>query len=77
MYVQGKEYKIESIKPSDKSELIIKLTELSLNNHDFRIETKHRNNDSIIVTGFYYSDLSGNPNASYQIEVHDSKTLIK
>jgi hypothetical protein len=76
VYVQGKEYYIQSIKPRDKTILKIKIAELSLSKHDFRIETNHKNKDSITVAGFYYSDLSGNPNMNYTIELQDSKTLI-
>lgn len=77
VFVQGRQYKIDEIKESGHSTISIKKDEITLNTHDFRIESTLTFRDGKKNSGFYYSDISGMPNSEYTIEVYDSTSVIK
>lgn len=77
IYVQGKKFKLENIEPRKKKGLRIQKNEIQLNSRDFRIETTLENRDKIPLNGFYYSDLPGGTNMRYNIDVYDTKILIR
>ncbi|WP_068244457.1 hypothetical protein [Hydrotalea flava] len=76
-YVQGNEYKVDKIEAKKYSTISINKNNLTLNSHDFRIESTVILKSGKINRGFYYSDLSSRPNSEYTIEVYDSISVIK
>ena len=77
VYVQGTQFKVDKIEVNKNKIISISKNSIALNTHDFRIESTLKLRDGKINSGFYFSDLSGNPNSKYIIEVHDSHTIIK
>ncbi len=77
VYVQGRRFIVDQLEANQHSSFKVKLSAISLNTHDFKIESILTLNGGKINRGFYYSDLSGTPNLKYTIEVYDSITVIK
>jgi len=77
VYVQGRRFIVDQLEANQRSSIKVKLSTISLNTHDFKIESILTLNGGRINRGFYYSDLSGTPNLKYTIEVYDSITVIK
>jgi hypothetical protein len=77
VYVQGRRFIVDKLEANQHSSIKVKLSTISLNTHDFKIESILTLNGGKINRGFYYSDLSGTPNLKYTIEVYDSITVIK
>lgn len=77
VYVQGKRFIVDHLEAYQRSSIKVKLSSISLNVHDFKIESVFMPKKGKLNKGFYYSDLSGMPNSNYTIEVYDSITVIK
>ena len=77
VYVQGKRFIVDQLEANQRSSIKVKLSTISLNTHDFKIESVFIPEEGKLNKGFYYSDLSGTPNSNYTIEVYDSITVIK
>jgi hypothetical protein len=77
VYVQGKRFIVDHLEATQRSSIKVKLSSISLNAHDFKIESVFMPKNGKLNKGFYYSDLSGTPNSNYTIEVYDSITVIK
>jgi hypothetical protein len=77
VYFQGKRFIIDHLEATQRSSIKVKLSSISLNAHDFKIESVFMPKKGKLNKGFYYSDLSGTPNSNYTIEVYDSITVIK
>lgn len=77
VYVQGKRFIVDHLEATQRSSIKVKLSSISLNVHDFKIESVFMPKKGKLNKGFYYSDLSGMPNSNYTIEVYDSITVIK
>lgn len=77
VFVQSKQFKIDKTKGNGYSTINIKRNDITLNTHDFRIESTLTLRDGKKNRGFYFSDISGIPNSEYSIEVYDSISVIK
>ena len=77
VYVQGRRFIVDQLEANQRSSIKVKLSTISLNTHDFKIESVFMPKKGKLNKGFYYSDLSGTPNSNYTIEVYDSITVIK
>ena len=77
VYVQGRRFIVDQLEANQRSSIKVKLSTISLNTHDFKIESVFMPKEGKLNKGFYYSDLSGSPNLKYTIEVYDSITVIK
>jgi hypothetical protein len=77
VYVQGRRFIVDQLEANQRSSIKVKLSTISLNAHDFKIESVFIPEEGKLNNGFYYSDLSGSPNLKYTIEVYDSITVIK
>ena len=77
VYVQGKRFIVDHLEATQRSSIKVKLSSISLNAHDFKIESVFMPKKGKLNKGFYYSYLSGTPNSNYTIEVYDSITVIK
>lgn len=77
VFVQGKKFTVDKIKVNEYSEISISENSISINAHDFRIESTYKLKNGNINRGFYYSDLSSRPNSKYIIEVYNNHIVIK
>ncbi len=77
VYVQGRRFIVDQLEANQRYSIKVKLSTISLNTHDFKIESVFMPKKGKLNKGFYYSDLSGTPNSNYTIEVYDSITVIK
>ena len=75
--IQSNNFNINKIEANKTSIIKIPYSAIKLNAHDIRIESTTSLKNGKINSGFYFSDLSGTPNAKYTVKVYNSYSIIK
>jgi hypothetical protein len=76
VYIQGKVFAVNSMKPQERDTLRIKKASVPVAVKDFRMEVAFKNSHGSEMLGSYYTDLGGMPNKIYRVTLYSDKAVI-